>query len=352
MKTILRTGNIGTVETLEDIIGSYSELSKDMEHVKTTVTASAAVSRGKNTSKNPDVRYKKLKKEAAPDFNITDIASKIIPQHEEELKAQAGRPLEFAPVVLKYVMKENEVVLMNMESIGVKRMSMKDFNNNIMRFSFIGDDNIIYTNMRVIVNNGIDEEKVVGDYPEYYKNFFIVKVKAPYFVFAQIRTHSGISQIAESVRVLKHDEMYLPENALDKVKEILTEEYIEEEKLNCVGCDYCKYADRILKAESISELIGVLMELPVDKVKRILKKSGFKQEIYNRWPSFLEYKTWDMAGWLNDSKAWGHFLLEREAYPNLISSWVQYETRKIADLIKETIKEHVVKYQLSLNQKK
>ena len=349
MKTKLQTGNIGTVETLEDIVGSYAELSKDMDHVKTTVTASAAVSRGKNTSKNPDVRYKKLKFEAAPDLNIVDIKNKTIPQEEEKLKPQAGRPLEFAPVVLRYMVKDNEVILMNMSGVGVKRMSMKDFNNNVMRFSFIGDGNIIYTNMRVVVNNGIDEEKVVGDYPDYYKNFFIIKVKAPYFVFAQIRTHSGISQIAESARVLKHDEMYLPENALDKVKEILTEDYIEEEKLNCVGCDYCKYADRMLKAESISELVGVLLEIPVDKVKRILRKSGFKQEIYNRWPSFLEYKTWNMAGWLNDPKAWGHFLLEREAYPNLISSWVQYETHKIADLIREAIKEHVIKYQLDLH---
>ena len=332
----------GFVRTIRSDVGDYSELSKNMDNVMITVTSSAAVSRGNNKSKNPKVRYKSLKKEAAPDLDMDDVFSIAYnPNYGKKLEHQAGRPLEFAPVVLRYMFRDNEVILMNMDGIGVKRMSMKEFNNDVMRFSFIGDGNIIYTTMRTIVNNGIDEEKVVGDYPEYYKKFLILKVKAPYFVFAQLRTHGELSQVAESVRVLKPNDLYLPLDFLDRIERELTSAYIEDANLNCLEHDVCRYGDQLLAAKTIEEAIEILLKLPVGKVKVLLKHLGYKKELYNRWPSFLEYKTWNIAGWLNDPYGWGHFLLEREAFPGLIKSWVQRETQSYASVIREVVDEYV-----------
>ena len=68
-----------------------------------------------------------------------------------------------------------------------------------------------------------------------------------------------------------------------------------------------------------------------------MKHLGYHKEIYNRWPNHLKYKTWIMGGYTNDPKAWGHFLLEREVFPDICKSWVQAETKITAEAIGDII---------------
>lgn len=340
MKDITKkvNGN-GYVSTIFNQTGDYPKLSKTVKNVIRTVTSCAAVSRGKNTSKNPKVRFGKLLKEAASNMSVEKIDSinEII-----EIDKSAGRPLEFAPAVLKYAINkgDNLIRVESLDGKALKHFTFPEFNNLIGEFSYLEDDTI-YTNMRAVYNAGMDIEDVIGDYPEYYKHFFIAKVRAPYFVFAQIRTHSKISQIAESARVLTHEDYWLPEDILERIKPILTPDFIEDNKLNCVGCDECKYADIILDATEIKEVVDVFLQLPVYKVVNILKEAKYPKEIYNRWPGFMEYKTWNMAGWLNDPNAWGHLLLEREAYPKLSKSWVQKQTKEVAQGLRDIILSYI-----------
>ena len=308
--------------------GSNTTLNDTEETRINSVTKIAAISRGNDSAKKPASRYSKLLKEAAPNKRNGD----------DKLPGAAGRPLEFAPIKLCVIEDVNykTVMLFGYSTDGVATefvMSLPyiDYINELVPFSYVDEVSkhmfTIHTNIRACLNAGIPYDKIPHTPVD---NYRVVKVKAPYFVFAQIRTHGRLSQIAASERVITEDDYWLPDDVLVKVRTSLTTEHIEELKLNCVGCDGCKYGTRIHGATTISELADIFLELPVKKVQDILKLAGYHREIYNRWPNHLKYKTWIMGGYKNDPKAWQHFLLEREAYPDLYSSWVQEQTKEVA----------------------
>jgi hypothetical protein len=72
-------------------------------------------------------------------------------------------------------------------------------------------------------------------------------------------------------------------------------------------------------------------------VQAILKIAGYHKEVYDRWPNHLKMKRWIIGGYMNDPKQWPHFLLEREAYEDKFTSWVQKTTKEVAMNIKKVI---------------
>ena len=314
----------------------YGEYNLNEENRAEAVTTIAAISRGLDRSKNPKARMKKLLKEAAPDLSYTEILSTT-----DKLKGVAGRPLEYAPVIVKYRHDTLYTLDGNLIAIITNEDLFKLIRHSYCKSEIeLGLRLTIYTNARALLHIGIRYEDI--PYLDMSKvdirdRYFVCKVKAPYFVFAQIRTHGLLSQVAVSARVTEDDEYWLPDNIIDKLQENLDQKFIDLNDLNCFQYEQCKYGDRLLASKSIEEVKEIFLELPIDKVKVILKHIGYKAEIYNRWPSFMEYKSWMMGGWLIDPKGWGHFLLEREAYPDRISSWVQEETKITANLIRKLI---------------
>lgn len=138
------------------------------------VTDLAAVSRGKDESKNPKVRFKALLKEAAPNSK-EDIV--------DGFDGCASRPLEFAPVVVEFM----ELIDYNNESYWTivdeteqdknydrdydmyltnVKLSKTDFYNKVVRFSYVEDCHwspsglLVYTNIRTLLNAGVKYEDI------------------------------------------------------------------------------------------------------------------------------------------------------------------------------------------------
>lgn len=130
------------------------------------VTDLAAVSRGKDESKNPSVRFKALLKEAAPNSkdDITD-----------GFQGCASRPMEFCPIVCGfeeftdefgdrsfylYDLKYHDEID-NMDYSNVFKIKEHDYFNKILRYSYFDSkSNILYTNLRTLINAGVEYEKI------------------------------------------------------------------------------------------------------------------------------------------------------------------------------------------------
>jgi len=314
------------------------------------VTQVAAITRGRDKSNNPIKRYKRLLAEAAPnpsviytrpelgdDAVITKYAKKsrnLLPYSKQEKLSievteglKASRVLEFVPVVFKIRFESNKVILYLRDSSLIFRI--EDFNNKLGRFGFI-HDNKFYTNLRAVYNTGNGYDSIPYNTPDETKYFKVFKIRAPHFVFDQIYTHTMLSKVAVSERVVDQDpgefEYYLPDDIVERVKNKLHEDIKT----------FAKLSDN--EKENLKEIIRVFTKfMSVDEVKEYLKCLGYKKEIYNRWSYGLKYKTWFMAGWIIDTAAWPHFLLEREAFPELHKSWVQKDTALVAKSIKDIL---------------
>lgn len=142
------------------------------------VTDLAAVSRGKDESKNPEARFKALLKEAAPNSNREE---KVM---SESSNGNFSRPGEFCPVICSWsrvnfnghvywVMVDEDMKDSNYnEDYGnffkmETMMSEKEFLNNIVRFSYCEEDKYdstptytVYTNLRTLVNAKIPYEAI------------------------------------------------------------------------------------------------------------------------------------------------------------------------------------------------
>ncbi len=386
----------GYVKTVEDKLGitDYSELVKDKEQIIRTVTSIAAISRGKDFSKNPELRFKHLLKEAAGDMDVESIyiteraidKSYMIEKDYEDLMEELnvpGRPFEFIPVILKAKIEIDD----NIAYVNYYTTNVDVYNNNtesLFRLpiehsyiwdyshkSIISEDGMIITNAYNVFTNGrallrdlmyvksvirnydagvylrIKIEDILfslADMNDEYKNFFIVEVKAPYFAFAQIRTHGRLSQISISMRYASEDDYWLPGDITERWKENigLIEDFLEN-KFNTL--EFSTYLTKIKESNYDRNLI---LEFMLNKFSPIvgsefLKLLGYKKEIYNRWSNHLKYNTWIIGGWLNDPKAWGHLLLERNATSILSRPGVQKETAEVVKAIKELIYERIEK---------
>jgi hypothetical protein len=336
----------GYVKTIEDKINCrYYDINSSRENRINAITSIAAISRGKDKSSNPEKRYKHLLKEAAPNISFYDLID--LESKQQKIEKVAGRPLEYCPVVLTGYVKgdidfDNSILGIDIE-LGLKdkyiTFDYVDFMNEIGRFSYIeyvettsiNRPLIIYTNARALINAGIKEENIPFNRPLETINYFICEVKAPYFVFAQLRTHGLLSQVAVSERVTEEDEYWLPEDILERLK----------------NNDICiklfeQYSTCSLDKLTVEDLVEtMLISMPPITARNFLKELGYKQEIYNRWPNHMKYKTWIIGGWLHNPYQWGHFLLEREAFEKILKSWVQPETKETAKAIRTLINHYV-----------
>ena len=324
--------NGGFAKRLNDRLGfPISEANASENNRIQTATAIAAISRGKDASNNPELRYKKLLKESADNATVWDL---IDPYFTPD--RLAGRPLEFIPVIIPFVIKQatydnqHNCILKGKDNDIV--LTLDNLTNNIFPFSYIeyiavseSAIGILYTNMRALLNAGIKYENI--PYNGNVENFEAVHVEAPYFTFAQIRTHSKISQVAVSDRVIKKHTYWLPDDIVERL-----EEFKHNDTVNVHIDDYLR--DGIIELETFNNF---LHNLSLNRGKQVFKDLGYKDEIVNRFPSFMSYKQWIMAGYVNDPKAWGHLLLEREAKPELHKSWVQKETRMLASALAKLI---------------
>jgi len=335
----------GYVKTIEDKLGySYENLASDYPKQELTATTVAAISRGKDKSNNPSARFKHLLKEAAGNYSFYEL-EKMTP--DTELLSVAGRPLEYVPVIINIGYKDNEFYFYTAHS--VNKVDYDKLHNDLVKFGHLekeGEDNgytkyKLYTNFRALYNFllklGVDPDTARQHIPPVKtKDYFIAELKAPYFVFAQLRTHGILSQVAVSERVVTEDEYWLPEDIMERYDSpdisIWLAKHLDKER-------YLMAMNEVNDKDSLVNFM--LNTLTPEEGQSLLKAMGYKKEIYNRWPSHMKYKSWIIGGWLNNPYQWGHFLLEREAYPKLHKSWVQPQTAETAKAIRKLIQNYI-----------
>jgi hypothetical protein len=165
-------------------------------------------------------------------------------------------------------------------------------------------------------------------------------------VFAQVRTHGLLSQVAVSERVTSEDDYWLPDDILDKLEKYFIE--TEEDNSDNLYNKFYFELYNILGYRNDEPLKDILKDLAniflnkftVPEVQALLKELGYKHEIYSRWPNHMKFKTWIMGGYLNNPKQWGHFLLERSAYENVLKNWTQEQTKQTAKALRKLIKQY------------
>jgi len=325
----------GYVKSIEDKLGcSYNDVNATHENRVNAVTSIAAITRGRDKSNNPEKRFKALMKEAAPNYSIQNLLeySKDPDKYRFLFRKVSGRSLEYIPVVTKFIRDklegEDVVKLMSLDGEIITLMTDVRFDNEILKFSY-REDNKLYTNARTLLNAGIRYEDIpYNKEDEINDNYFIAEVKTPYFVFAQLRTHGLLSQVAVSERVVEVDEYWIPDDLEDRLLELQSKEN---------DLDFYTYA--LINAINMGNDIKSYLfnNLPVKTLTELLKKLGYRKEVYNRFPNMVKYKTFIIGGWLNNPYQWGHFLLERNAFDELFKGGVQKETEITAKAIREVI---------------
>lgn len=288
---------------------------------KELVTSIAAISRGKDKSKNPEVRWNALLKEAA--------------------MGTSGRPLEYAPCILKATIYSSMVDiapyydLQDLDRYKVKNVELEYFLNNIMRFSHVehigNNEFVLTTNYRTLLNAGWNPEEIPGVPPYMLENFKVVKITAPFYIWAQLMTHTQLSKISQSDRVTGTNEYWLPNDIFKRIKN-------KREELSGNNI----YFDRVtinVKHNDFDGLLNVLItKVSQEDAQMFFKELGYPREIWSRAIYYFKMKTFFMGGWRNDPKTWENLLLERGVLPDKWSkTWVQKETRKVAEMIRDIV---------------
>lgn len=258
----------------------------------------------------------------------------------------ASRVLEFLPciVYLSFYPKNNEWIIRINKRINSTLNIKIDFISlsGLLRFGYleegisIGETQYytLYTNFRNVLNfynSFYAYTKKCTDLLEHiyydtdgYEDFKVLRIKAPMFVWAQFMTHTQLSKETQSDRVTGQKDYWLPEDIVEKIKKY------KESSLD-------PNLDSLEEINFNTILNLFLNVLSQNQVQTLLKNCGYPREIWSRAPYYFKYKEFIMTGWINDPNAWGHLLLEREAYPKLHESWVQDETRKYADAIRKCL---------------
>lgn len=285
----------------------------------------------------------------------------------------ASRPLEFCPVVVKYksvdLMRGNgREIYMELElNKGISlHLTISDF-VNFCKYG-IPHDNKLYTNLRAIYNFLLDyfkrevmhDSKDIGEYvyklipyntEEELKTFKALRIKVPMFVWSQLMTHTALSKESQSDRVSVEDDYWLPSDIYDVIWNNYIElkdkdEYFDFERYVVEYCEAAKGLNsqdgRTSTEENIKEankyLLNLLLNvLPQNQCADFFKYLGYKREIYSRVPYYFKMKEFIVTGWLKDPNAWGHLLIEREAFQDLHKSWVQKETKEIINEIRKAL---------------
>ena len=362
--------NIGHKGYVTDEVSTVDikDFNSNLENRIKSVTDIAAISRGKLGSNNPSLRFKHLLKEAAYNYSVyvlNECSHDVLPEVDERLVNTAGRPLEFCPVVLTitnldpykqvYTLTSfnGEVIIDEIEDVDLFQL---------LRFSYVDENRNIYTNYRALYNflvgyfkkYGISEnpEDIIPflTYEHEAKKYRVLRVKAPMFVWAQFMTHTQLSKISQSDRVAEQEDYWLPEDIFDRIlnynvsdrdnKSIPTREdmNILEIKNHLINFNNTiKDKDERYEAQYdyLSKIfIYVLVQ---NEIQDLLKKLGYKREIYSRAPYYFKYKEFVIGGWMNDPHTWGHLLLERDGYSEIRKSWTQKETKEFSIAIREIL---------------
>lgn len=298
------------------------------------VTDLAAISRGKTESVSYQGRYSSLLKEAAPRLNPDGTLSDKTP----------SRPLEFLPVVMKFMIAQNETItiLLNMK-FGYREISHELFITKIARFSFVDfSTKTLYTNMRCLLNAGFDYEDIPYNSKEDLRNFRTFRVKVPMFVWSQIMTHTQLSKESQSDRVSTQDDYWLPEDLNERLqnatKDTLydpTKEVTPNDPTNPASNVNTFILARLYRENTPKDVMDyILNNIPQNEIQNLLKALGYKKEIYQRAPYYFKYKEMVITGWANDPNAFHHFLLERNGYKDTYKNWTQKETEEFSKALK------------------
>lgn len=388
MKIDVFGDNIGYV-TDEVSTVSNTECNLNEENRIKWVTDLASISRGKYESKNPKVRYEQLLKEASPTMKDIEVEKEleqglmhnhwtIWKEYNDKVwwyvaddllvKGRPSRPLEFLPVVFKIYHVDERVFLLDptvnkivnengRPTIGTLKCDITYFMNNIAKHSYISHG-YLYTNMRTLINSGLNYEYIpYGDSP-LYRSFKAVRIKVPMFVFGQLMTHTMISKESQSDRVAESTEYWLPSDFIEK----LIEYNINHHKIQANITSSNENHD-VLTADTINAILNLRMyavsiknnettreevhnnlvkellhRYSQDIVQNIFKFLEYKREIWSRAIYYFKYKEMVLTGWNNDPKVWEHLFLEREVYPDIHKSWVQDETRMVCEAIAKVLK--------------
>jgi hypothetical protein len=226
--------------------------------------------------------------------------------------------LEFSPVVITGIVESGQKFLV----LGNKILTpISDIQfNHLMKFSLVinlENEFIFLTSERALLTVGIETSNGFFGNNEY----FAARIRAPYFVFAQLRTHGQLSQVAVSDRWSKvEDEIWLPIDIKDRLKKITYPLPPDFEVALQNG-------EPIWKA--------MYNHLTVPQAQKLLKDMGYKQEIWKRWPNHLTYKTWVIGGYVKDLYGWVHMLVQRGAFPEIYEDHTQEETKEVVREIRE-----------------
>lgn len=287
MEKILRVNlyndGIGYVELIDTTTANLDKQSRVR-----FVTSLAAISRGKDKSKTPLKTFNRLKKEAEG--------------------ATASRPMEFLPVALSGKKLGN--IIGDVSSAHVL--------NKVLRYSYLDDNEIVYTNARALLNAGVAYKNIPFNTKEELKWFRAFRVKVPFFVHGHLNTHTAISKEAQSDRISVQGDYWLPS---DLAKRVLEQKGLPK-----------KLTRDIESSASVSSGFRkwMLNTASQNEVQAFLKSVGYGREIYSRAPYYFKYKEFVMTGWENDDATFRHLVREREGLPEVHKSWVQKETAEVA----------------------
>lgn len=274
----------------------------------------AAVSRNKNESKNPERRFESLIKEAA--------------------LSTPSRAFEFLPVILKAHVFKGYVQLEPLR-YGHKHcpksvnIDLNVFLSKIARFSYIEiDENqteyLVYTNARTLLKAGYYFDDIPIYSQSYVDDYKIVRITCPYFVWAQLMTHTALSKISQSDRVSGSDEYWLPDDIAERTKKYIEERFPGEED---TSGDY------------MSELLEALVtKYSQEELFKLFRDMGYPREIWSRAIYYFKMKTFIMGGWRNDPHTWDNLFLERGVFlDRWKKTWVQKETQEVAKMIEKIV---------------
>jgi len=232
------------------------------------VTNLASISYAKDKSINPSNRFKSL---------LT-----------ESVNNTPARPIEFAPQVLDMPQQANR------------------------RFGFVHEHKF-YTNLRNVINSGLAYSlNPIAERDKY----VVIKLTVPYFVFAQLYTHSTLTKQAVSERyTTTTPQVWLPEDISDRS-----------------GVSRDEWEDTVLN------------KLPLTQIQKAFKDLGYPKEIYQRYPQMAVCKTFIMGGWIHDPLGFKHLIAERSR------SHTQAHTRTVVQEMRQLLNEYISNKELGIEQ--
>lgn len=290
------------------------------------VTEIAAVSRNKSESKNPEKRFDSLIKEAA--LNTP------------------SRAFEFLPTILKANVYKGIVILEPLRDESLthqpksKSLDLNVFLTKIARFSYVTIDSnqseyLVYSNARTLFKAGYNYEDIPSLPTWEVDNYKAVRITCPYFVWAQLMTHTALSKISQSDRVSGSDEYWMPDDIVRKFYSLNNVQVKDVEWLVKFANYFQNESEEDFK---LGLLGGILTTIPQDRTQRLFKDMGYPREIWSRAPYYFKMKTFIMGGWRNDPHTWDNLFLERGVYPDRWKkTWVQKETQEVAKMIEKIV---------------